>query len=254
MPKPLLFILFLFSVHCMFGQKKSIAKNGWLSLEFNHNINGKPLYLNDSTYKNSYQEDFKISKFSYYISNIVLFKKGKKAYKHKGFYLVNHAIDSSRTIEFELPINSYDSLGFMIGVDSARNVSGSQTGALDPINGMFWAWNTGYIMQKIDGTSSKSNLVNNKIEYHLGGFKQPYNVNKQQVFSFKNDTLYIDQNTKSTILINVALDKFWKGEHPNSIALTPICASPGELAMQLSQNFYGMFSFYKLVYQKRRNN
>jgi hypothetical protein len=254
MIKPLAFIIFLFSIQFAVGQKKSATKTGLLSIEFNHTINSKPLYLIDSTYKNSYQEDFKISKFTYYISNIVLFKKGKKVYKHNGYYLVNHAIDSSRTIEFELPENNYDSIGFIIGVDSAKNVSGSQTGTLDPINGMFWTWNTGYIMQKIDGTSSKSNLVNNKIEYHLGGFKHPYNVNKQQVFPFKNDTLFIDQTTKSTILINVALDKFWKGENPNSIAFTPICASPGELAMQLSQNFCGMFSFYKLVYQKRRYN
>jgi hypothetical protein len=59
---------------------------------------------------------------------------------------------------------------FMIGVDSARNNSGAQTGALDPTNGMFWSWSTGYIMAKFEGTSAQSPAAANALKFHIGGF------------------------------------------------------------------------------------
>jgi hypothetical protein len=47
---------------------------------------------------------------------------------------------------------------FLLGVDSARNVSGIQTGALDPARGMFWTWNSGYVMAKIEGSSPSAHV------------------------------------------------------------------------------------------------
>ncbi|WP_316930094.1 MbnP family protein, partial [Hymenobacter sp. IS2118] len=40
----------------------------------------------------------------------------------------------------DIPVGDYQSVSFTVGVDSARNVAGAQTGALDPNNGMFWTW------------------------------------------------------------------------------------------------------------------
>ena len=64
------------------------------------------------------------------------------------YHLVNQAIDSSLSFTISLAANKYDSVGFLLGVDSAGNTSGAQTGALDPLNDMFWTWNTGYVMEK----------------------------------------------------------------------------------------------------------
>jgi len=41
---------------------------------------------------------------------------------------------------------------------------------------MFWTWNSGYIMAKLEGTSPVSSQPNNKFEYHIGGFREPVNV------------------------------------------------------------------------------
>lgn len=243
-----LFICFLTHAF-LFGQiKKSVLKKSQIELHFNHTINKKLLTLVDSTYTNSYQENFTITKFCYYISNITLYKQGKIMYTHKGYYLVNQAIDSSKKILFDVPINNYDSIAFIIGVDSAKNISGAQKGALDPLHAMFWTWNTGYIMQKIEGISSKSNLINNKIEYHLGGFKHPYNIATPTVFKVPNQSLHIQASYTCIVYFNVAIDKFWKGENPNSIAFVPICSTPGELATQLAQNFKGMFTCTNVAY------
>jgi hypothetical protein len=243
-----LFISILTTI-ILFGQaKKGTPKKSQIELHFNHTVNKKPLTLIDSTYTNSYQEDFTITKFCYYISNITLYKQGKIIYTHKGYYLVTQAVDSSKKILFDAPINTYDSIAFIIGVDSAKNISGAQKGALDPLHAMFWTWNTGYIMQKIEGTSSKSNLINNKIEYHLGGFKHPYNIATPTVFKIPNQLLLIQASTTCIINFNVAIDKFWKGENPNSIAFVPICSTPGTLAIQLAQNFKGMFTCSNVMY------
>jgi hypothetical protein len=65
-----------------------------------------------------------------------------------------------------------------LGVDSIRNVSGIQTGALDPLKGMFWTWNSGYVMAKLEGSSESSNSAGNRFTYHIGGFRPGMNVLK----------------------------------------------------------------------------
>ena len=54
-----------------------------------------------------------------------------------------------------MPAGNYNSLSFLLGVDSMHNVSGAQTGALDPANDMFWTWNSGYVMAKMEGASPR---------------------------------------------------------------------------------------------------
>lgn len=86
------------------------------------------------------------------------------------YHLINEEGTASKSFSFFVMPTQYNSLSFLIGVDSLKNVSGAQTGGLDPLNGMFWTWNTGYIMFKMEGNSPSSSVVNNKIEYHIGGF------------------------------------------------------------------------------------
>jgi len=61
----------------------------------------------------------------------------------------------------------------VVGMDSAANTSGKLDGAFDPLLGMYWAWNTGYIQLKMVGC-----LVQNgrqlPFEYHIGGYKSPF--------------------------------------------------------------------------------
>ena len=56
-----------------------------------------------------------------------------------------------------------------LGVDSVLNYNGVHEGALDPINGMYWTWQTGYIHCKLEGNiicdSSRKSF-----EYHIGGY------------------------------------------------------------------------------------
>lgn len=61
-----------------------------------------------------------------------------------------------------------------IGVDSNTNALGAQSGALDPIHGMYWTWQSGYINWKMEGEVRKKNGLKNKFILHIGGYKYPY--------------------------------------------------------------------------------
>jgi hypothetical protein len=64
-----------------------------------------------------------------------------------------------------VPAGTYTGMYLTMGVDSARNVSGAQEGALDPANGMFWSWTSGYIMIKAEGLSPQG--AGGSFTYHL---------------------------------------------------------------------------------------
>lgn len=80
-----------------------------------------------------------------------------------------------------LPLNLPANLLF--GVDSLLQVSGVQSGALDPLKGMYWTWQTGYIQFKMEGILSKDTLGEGliPIQLHLGGFQGESNC-QQRIF------------------------------------------------------------------------
>lgn len=161
------------------GEPKA-AKKGAVALRFENRVDGDKLRLNDSIrlYKNPNGDDFKVTKFNYYISNLSLIdKKGNRVSVPDSYILVNAADTATLLQEIpNIPEGKYHGIAFTIGVDSARNFSGAQTGALDPARGMFWSWNTGYIYVKFEGESPKSASKNNRLTFHIGGAKAPNNT------------------------------------------------------------------------------
>lgn len=64
-------------------------------------------------------------------------------------------------------------VSFLLGTDSLMNVSGILEGPLDPINGMYWAWHSGYINLKAEGTIQDSTGNTSLFEFHIGGYLPP---------------------------------------------------------------------------------
>ena len=58
----------------------------------------------------------------------------------------------------------------MLGVDSLTNASGVHCCALDPANGMYWSWQSGYIQFKLEGKDKSGQALN----LHLGGFSHAH--------------------------------------------------------------------------------
>ena len=166
--------------------KKSTAHNTF-TIEFKNFVGDDVLQLDSSTYKNEFAQTYTISKFKYYISNIHLTKKDGKQYASNDYFLVNEEDESSKTIVLNsVPDDTYTSISFTLGVDSLHNCSGAQSGALDPVNAMFWAWNTGYIFLKLEGKSAASKSPGNILEFHIGGYKKPSNCIRNFTLNSEN--------------------------------------------------------------------
>jgi len=147
-----------------------------ITIHISHRVGNAPLRLDTSVYENALQQPFALTAVKYYVSAIRIHCEGNSDYVSNKFFLVDASDSTSTTITLpRVPLGTYRSISFTIGVDSAHNSSGTQEGALDPIRGMFWAWNTGYIFLKVEGTSPASPSPRHVIEYHVGGFRAPYN-------------------------------------------------------------------------------
>ena len=70
-------------------------------------------------------------------------------------------------------------LCFSLGLDSALNCNGIRNGVLDPVNGMYWTWQSGFIHLRIEAISPEGK----SIEAHLGGYRAPYATYNRGCFS-----------------------------------------------------------------------
>src|SRR5688500_13738710 len=150
-----LFLLVVVGILLSSCQKETenAAEKGTVQLQFTNMAGANPLALN-TTITNAFGENLTITKYKYYISNIALTdERDLRRLLPDTYFLVDEGAAASKTFSVEVPAGTYKSISFLIGVDSTRNVSGAQTGALDPLHDMFWTWNTGYIMAKLEGTS-----------------------------------------------------------------------------------------------------
>jgi hypothetical protein len=242
----LLFVAFGFST----SPKKNIPaeKTGTVKISFVNTVKGNPLQLNETIYTNPFSEQYSISRFKYYISNIALAFPDGIFKETDSYHLVDAGKPASLSFSFLTHANTYHSVLFMLGVDSIKNVSGAQTGPLDPLNDMFWTWNTGYVMAKMEGNSPQSKVVNNKIEFHIGGFSGANNVLKKIKLSFPAGmALNVQEDKTSEIIIEADFDKWWHGPNDLKIADNPVCSTPGELAKKFADNYSKMFTIKNII-------
>ncbi len=158
---------------------------GKFTLYLHHYVKDKIVQFDTLNYMNELGQSYIITKFKYYIGNISFISKNGINTISKDYFLINEEDSQSKILNFNnIPAGSYTGIQFTLGVDSIDNCSGAQSGALDPANGMFWAWNTGYIFLKLEGKSPHSSSTGNMLEYHIGGYKSPYNCIRQIRLNF----------------------------------------------------------------------
>lgn len=214
------------------------AQSGKMRFTFVNLANEKTIILNDSTYFTPNGEEYTIKKLKYYISNLIL---ADNVINEQDNYQL---IDQSKSTSFEIPAKAgvYNKLSFLLGIDSLHHVSGAQEGALDPMNDMFWTWNTGYVVFKLDGTSAVSNADRNRIEHHIGGYRFNQNVSTVIEILFA-DGLTISENATTEIIIGMNLDAYWENI---SIAENPVITVPNAIALKVAQNFKSLFRLIKI--------
>ncbi|RYF92559.1 MAG: hypothetical protein EOO00_07140 [Chitinophagaceae bacterium] len=221
-----------------------------LTISFRAQVDTMPLEFG-TTYHNFFDEPYTVSAFKFYVHGIhfinteteAVFEVAKDRYD-----LIDFADSASASIKIGVLPGKYNRIAFTIGVDSARNVSGAQTGALDPTKGMFWTWNTGYIMAKLEGNSPVAATPNNAFEYHIGGFRTGENVVEKITLLFPYTTLVdLQPNKTSDLYITTNLSAWFHNPHDIRISENPVSMTPGPLAVQIAENYRKMFSVAEIL-------
>ena len=114
------------------------------------------------------------------------------------------ADSSTHTFFSELALTNFESLAFTLGLDSSKNVSGELENAYDPLLGMYWAWNTGYINLKIMGESSAVPTNSHKFEFHLGGYRSPFATAQNIQIDLNDRYIYFDLEKLFSESINLS--------------------------------------------------
>ena len=223
-------------------------KKGSVKITFVNTVKGIPIELNTAIYTNPFGETYSISKFKYYVSHVSMASASGSFTEPERYHLINESKPEDLSFSMQLNAGDYLSLSFLLGVDSLKNVSGAQTDALDPLNDMFWTWNSGYIMAKMEGNSPQSKVVNNKVEFHIGGFSGAYDVLKNIKLDFDTgNTLIVSPQKTSEIIIEADFDTWWQNPNAIKIAEHPVCTTPSALAMQFADNYSKMFTIKKVT-------
>jgi hypothetical protein len=206
-------------------------------IRFRHMAGNAGLQLGE-TYRNAWGEPFTVRQLRYYIHRLSYTDdKGHYYTAPEAYYLVDEADSSSKIIGLPAPAGALVSIRFVVGVDSIDNSSGAQAGALDPVKGMFWTWNSGYIFAKLEGKSDSSHAPGHYMSYHVGGFKTPKNALREIRLSAAPGVSLL-----SMPVIEADVLAWFHGAHRIAISQSPVCHEPGAMALQLADNYSTMFS------------
>lgn len=217
-----------------------------VAVSFSAIVNGKALVINNVTYTNTSGDDFSISRFNYFVSLVKLKRADGSFYAEKeSYHLIKHGSGLTSFTLNGVPPGDYTSIEFLIGVDSTRNVSGAQTGALDPGNEMFWDWNTGYIFFKLEGDYKTSKLQEKEgYAIHIGGFTGEYNVLQTYSTTFPQ-TFTVKPAQQARIFFKTNADEIF--ETPTRIGFDYYYSNITlKTFWMFSANYKDMFSIDKL--------
>lgn len=137
---------------------------------------GQEVLQVDKSYFINEKDSITISSFRFYLSQLEFIKaNGERISSSKKHFLIDLEDPQSLNLSpSKMDLSQFVAISFLVGVDSLTNASGAQAGDLDPMNGMYWSWQSGYINFKLEGKSNLCPARKNKFQFHLGGFLAPY--------------------------------------------------------------------------------
>ena len=155
------------------------AKKGKLTIEYDNIVGSSDLQINTGSYKNSSNEEYKITTLKYFVSNFKFTNVNGFEYvvpQDSSYFLIDESNTNKHAVQINVPEGEYSSIQFVLGVDSLRNTLdiSKRQGDIDVTNiasDMYWGWNSGYIFFKLEGTSSViKDTISKDFQYHIGGF------------------------------------------------------------------------------------
>lgn len=227
------------------GGGPTVPTGNAICINFNNVVGADGLILDQiNHYVNLNGDSFSVDMFKYYISNISFTDNlGNTWYEPESYHLIDAGDTNSLKVYVDsMPAGTYTSINFMIGVDSARNVSGTQSGALDPANGMFWTWSSGYIMAKFEGHSPSSTSGFHLVVYHIAGFSGQYSGLRWVSPTFGSSTAIVTSNTVPTIHMNADLNEWFQSPNVIDFSSYSVVNVPDAISSGIADNYMDMFT------------
>ncbi len=217
-----------------------------VTIQFRHFAGMDALMLDSAVYKNDLGQSFRITKLKYYISNIHLIREKGGDFEVNSSFLIDDRDEKTKKITLSpVPEDSYSSMEFILGVDSLHNCNGAQSGALDPVNAMFWAWNSGYVFLKLEGKSPSSASSGNMLEYHIGGYKSPYNCIRKIKIAFPGKLFIGSEPGNKSIELKADILEILK--NPVSIDFSKLSSvTDFHNSTTIANNYQDMFSLLNI--------
>jgi hypothetical protein len=215
--------VFCFILMKGYGQTTSI------NIAFQPSISNESIELN-TIYSLTDSSKIEITTCRFYVSNFTFYSNNKLVSEQKGAFLID--LENPESLQLSFPFSGVDAVRFNLGIDSSTNVAGILDGDLDPIKGMYWTWNSGYINSKFEGSFTKKDGQKIPFEYHLGGYLPPYTTLQ---------TLTLSCEKSETIFVKLDLSQFITSleiETCNNVMI------PGPKAVELSRLLTNCFKMY----------
>ncbi len=233
---------------------------GSIRVEFDNVVGDQNLVLKGVKYYNQSGEDYVVTKFNYFVSNFKFYCTDGTVYtvpQDSSYFLVREDIRSSQFVTIPgVPVGDYDHVEFMIGVDSLRNTMPleKRKGVLDPggsmmEDGMYWAWNSGYIFVKLEGISSHGNPVNDKFYYHIGLFGgydvRTVNNTRTVKVKFGNDIATVTTGDIPEVHLFADVSKVFDGGSTNLkiSEFNSVMGGQPEKSQEIANNYQHMFTY-----------
>ncbi len=231
----LIILFFLFFAINSIAQIEHIVKNDKIKFSFNL-LYGKEKLIKGKIYSSSLQKEFKIEVVKFYVSNVrIIYSNGSTSHEINGYHLINLDKDKNEFYFNGENLGDIKSITFDIGVDEKKSLSGEMEGDLDPLNGMFWSWQSGFSSFKLEGFSPSCLTRKNEFILHIGGYQSPYN-------SLREINLSVTNTTNKEVKINVDLEQLM-----NKIDLSKDnhIMSPGLKAVEIANYYQKIFNLYE---------
>ena len=220
----------LFFLLCSFAVK---AQKTTTEISFQLLFDNLPLEL-AKQYPVSDKDSITIDFLKFYISDITFFKEGTQVGKSKEKH---HLIDAQNSLIYKavctIKKKKFDTITFLVGLDSKTQEKGIQGGVLDPTSQMYWTWQNGFINFKLEGKSSLCPTRKNKFQFHVGGFQKPYTTSQEVSLKTKGAT---------PLVIKVDVASFFNAI---DISQTNTVTSPNKKAVMVSKVLPTLFSVHE---------
>ncbi len=220
----------LFFLLCGFAVK---AQKTTTEISFQLLFDNLPLEL-AKQYPVSEKDSITIDFLKFYISDITFLKEGTQVGKSKEKH---HLIDAQHSLIYKalctIKNKNFDTITFLVGLDSKTQEKGIQGGVLDPTSQMYWTWQNGFINFKLEGESSLCTTRKNKFQFHIGGFQEPYATSQEVSLKAKG---------AMPLLIKVEVASFFNAI---DISQTNTVTSPNKNAVMVSKVLPNLFSVHE---------